>query len=707
MDGGPTQCDRAYVNDMALHRRWAVVGGGMMGMVTALRLAEARRDVTLVEAAPDLGGLAAPCTLGDIAWDRFYHVILSSDRHLLGLLASLGLEDAVRFGHTGTGLHIGGRLRDVSTPLRLLMCRQIPLAAKFGLARAVLASMADVSVDALDGETAVDWLTRHSGKSAVNHIWRPLLRSKLGDRSDQASALFIWATLRRLYGDGAGRAGSGKFGYVDGGYRRIIGVLEARLLALGVTIMRDWPVMSLRREGDQHIMESTAGRTIIADRVVLTLPGPQIARLGQQMTEAEKQSHSAAPYLGVICLSLLLDRPITDYYVSNLIDDRAPFTGIIEMSNLVDPETFGGRRLVYLPLYLPADDPRFAESDDQIADRFQSYLRRLAPAFAAANILAQRVNRAPNVLAFPAVGRAASVGKVRTTVPGVFVVNSAQILDGSLDVNETIRHAESNIAQLLRASPIDDRVTPNIAYWANVSPWDDRLAELEVGYLFDLLAKADLLPGPKSQVLDIGCGPGITARRLKGKVRRYVGLDVSVTALALARRRVGDASGFVFLPTDPNAPENVDAAGTEPFDLIICNSVIQYLPGLTSVRLLFQALGALMAPGASAVIGDVPVRPGMVREGVLLFGQAARAGFPLQAAWSLAGRAKGRYGRRQRATPAIYDVAGLVEAAEAAGLDAAIRPMPARPAGTRIALFCSKSRAAGGARAVAEMVKSG
>ena len=64
----------------------------MLGMTLAHRLAQQGQRVTLCEAAPQLGGLASAWTLGDVVWDRHYHVTLLSDTHLRALLDEIGLE---------------------------------------------------------------------------------------------------------------------------------------------------------------------------------------------------------------------------------------------------------------------------------------------------------------------------------------------------------------------------------------------------------------------------------------------------------------------------------------------------------------------------------------------------------------------------------------------------------------------------------------
>jgi len=62
--------------------RWGIIGGGVLGMTLAHRLKQAGNDVTLFEAAKQVGGLTSAWKLDDVTWDKFYHVILLSDTNL-------------------------------------------------------------------------------------------------------------------------------------------------------------------------------------------------------------------------------------------------------------------------------------------------------------------------------------------------------------------------------------------------------------------------------------------------------------------------------------------------------------------------------------------------------------------------------------------------------------------------------------------------
>lgn len=97
---------------MSGERTVAIVGGGILGSVLALRLAEAGSRVTLLEAAPAFGGLASTMDFGGHTVDRFYHVLTPADAHMIGLATELGLEDQLRFSPVGSGFFIDGEMHD-------------------------------------------------------------------------------------------------------------------------------------------------------------------------------------------------------------------------------------------------------------------------------------------------------------------------------------------------------------------------------------------------------------------------------------------------------------------------------------------------------------------------------------------------------------------------------------------------------------------
>ncbi|MFQ5967760.1 MAG: NAD(P)/FAD-dependent oxidoreductase [Acidimicrobiia bacterium] len=433
--------------------RWGIVGGGMLGSTVALRLAQAGHDVTLFEGAPQIGGLASAWRVGDVIWDRHYHVTLLSDSSLRALLKELGLEYQIEWVETKTGCYSDGELYSVSNTVEFLRFPPLRLWDKLRLGMTVLraARLKDwKSLEQIDVET---WLRTWSGNRAFERFWLPLLRSKLGEGYRDTSAAFIWAVIQRLYA--ARRTGLKKemFGYVPGGYARVLERLGRFLESSGVDVRLGVRVRSVAAAGLGPVITTDDGHEHHFDRVLVTTASPLAARLIEGMNDSEREAHLAVRYQGVVCASILTSRPLAGFYVTN-ITDEAPFTGVIEMTALVDPEEFGGRSLVYLPKYLPPGDSLFEVSDEEIRGEFLAGLARMFPTFDEGEIEAFQVSRVRHVLPIATVGFSERLPAAATSVPDVWVVNSAHILNGTLNVNETVELAERTARSLLEEAAV-------------------------------------------------------------------------------------------------------------------------------------------------------------------------------------------------------------------------------------------------------------
>jgi protoporphyrinogen oxidase len=421
----------------------------MLGQTLALRLRQRGHAVTLFESASAPGGLASAQQLYGYTWDRFYHVILRSDLHLSNLLGELGLTDHLRWSVTRTGFYTGGRHYSLSNAFEFLRFPPLSLVDKLRLAATILHASRIKDCRPLERIAVTDWLRRWSGSRNLQRIWLPLLKSKLGDNYRIASAAFIWAIIARMYA--ARRAGLKRelFGYVDGGYDLILRRLRARLEAEGVVVACSDPVVEVTHRVPDAVVRLRGGGWHAFDRVVLTVPAPKVAELCPQLSPAEQQRLRQVVYQGVACASVLLRKPLAGFYVTNITDAWVPFTAVIEMTALTGRERFGGHTLVYLPRYLTADDPFWGRADGEIREEFIAAVRRMYPQLAADDVVAFQVARAREVLAVSTLEYSArALPLVETSLPTLFVVNSAQIAQGTLNVNESVGLAESKAREL-------------------------------------------------------------------------------------------------------------------------------------------------------------------------------------------------------------------------------------------------------------------
>jgi protoporphyrinogen oxidase len=145
---------------------------------------------------------------------------------------------------------------------------------------------------------------------------------------------------------------------------------------------------------------------------------------------------------------VVLRRPLSGFYLTYFMDD-APFTTIIEMTSLVDSAEVGGHTLVYLPQYVASDDPLLDADDTDVERPMLEGLRALYPDLTDDDVIAVRTARARQVFPLPVLGYSATVAPVATSVPGLFLVSSARIVNGTLNVNETVSLGDAAAPLLL------------------------------------------------------------------------------------------------------------------------------------------------------------------------------------------------------------------------------------------------------------------
>ena len=115
-----------------------IIGGGLMGMALARELSNQGHLVTVFEREKQLGGLSTHQDYGPFYWDRFYHVVLPTDRFLTRFLGKLSPELEPRWVKTLTGFYVDRQLYSLSSSLEFL---KFPPLSLIGKARLALTSI--------------------------------------------------------------------------------------------------------------------------------------------------------------------------------------------------------------------------------------------------------------------------------------------------------------------------------------------------------------------------------------------------------------------------------------------------------------------------------------------------------------------------------------------------------------------------------------
>jgi SAM-dependent methyltransferase len=172
-----------------------------------------------------------------------------------------------------------------------------------------------------------------------------------------------------------------------------------------------------------------------------------------------------------------------------------------------------------------------------------------------------------------------------------------------------------------------------------------------------------LLPGPNARVLDYGCGEATHADLVAADAAELVLCEAAPSVRAKLSRRFADIRNIRVL-----APDQVEQLPDASIDLLVANSLVQYIAPAELDRLL-AVWRRLLAPGGALIVADV-IRPGVgvVTDTVALLRYAARNGFLAAAIIGIARTVFSRY-RRLRAELGIscYGEAEFMAKLAAAG----------------------------------------
>jgi protoporphyrinogen oxidase len=428
--------------------RVGIIGGGVAGLTAALRLAQAGQQVVVFEKEDELGGQASTFSLDGARLERFYHHLFRSDREALALLDELGLAQGLAWLPSRVGLFYQGRIYPFVTPLDLLRFGPIPLAdrLRLGLVSLYLERYQDWT--RLEGVTAKEWITRHAGRRAYEVVWGPLLRAKFGDQYDQVGMVWFWGKVHlRFASRGQGRWQE-RLGYLEGSFGVFIEALAERIRALGGQVHTAQPVERIVVEGSRVKGLLVGGQLHPFDAVLATVPSPIFLRLAPDLPPEYGRRLEAVRYQAALCLVLALKRQFTQIYWLNISDPAIPFVGVIEQTNFVSKDNYGGRHIIYVTNYLSPGDPLYRLSAEELLGVYLPHLRRIQPVFGPDWVERAWVFREGGGQPIVTTNYTRLIPQHRTPLAGLYLANTTQIYPEDRGMNYSIRLGE-RVSQII------------------------------------------------------------------------------------------------------------------------------------------------------------------------------------------------------------------------------------------------------------------
>ena len=410
-----------------------VIGGGLAGITTALRLAEAGHRVTLLESRPRLGGLAFSFRRGDLVVDNGQHVFLRCCTAYRGLVDRLGARrstsvqprlDVPVLSVAPDGRRTFGRLRRAGLPVPLHLASSLAgyphlgPADRLRVVRAALALKAlDLADPALDSLSFGEWLRRHGQTPAtVAALWDLVGVATLNATAEQTSlALAAMVFKTGLLSDpGASDIGTADVPLGEIHHDAALGALER----LGVRVRLRTRAAGIK-PADRHAVRLEDGESLEADTVVLA---------GAQEAAAALLPSGAIP--GQHRLGELGHAPILNVHV---VYDRTllrqPFFAALgsPVQWVFDRTRHSGLAVPgaqYLALSQSAVQDEIDLPVAELRGRYLPELERLIPGARDARVLDFFVTRERTATFDPAPGTARLRPGPRTGIPGLLLAGA-------------------------------------------------------------------------------------------------------------------------------------------------------------------------------------------------------------------------------------------------------------------------------------------
>ncbi|CAN5319549.1 NAD(P)/FAD-dependent oxidoreductase [soil metagenome] len=355
-------------------QRIAVLGAGPMGLAVAYQLVEEGYHPVIFEADDRVGGMTAAFDFDGLLIERYYHFHCISDSAFLNMLNELGIANKMHWVETKMGYFYQGKLQPWGNPIALLKFKGLSLAAKLRYGLHAFLSIKRKNWRALDKMEASSWIKRWVGAEAYEVLWRRLLDYKFYHYADNLSAAWIASRIRRI-GRSRYDLFREKLGYLEGGSETLLQSMKKAIEIKGGEVHLNTPVSRVCIEEGAVTGVESQGKFYAFDKVISTIPLPYLPKLIPDLPETILNAFRSVNNIAVVCVIAKLRKQVTENFWLNTNDVEMDIPGIVEYTNLRPLN----EHVVYVPFYMPAEHPKFQQSDQVFLDKVRRYLMKINP----------------------------------------------------------------------------------------------------------------------------------------------------------------------------------------------------------------------------------------------------------------------------------------------------------------------------------------
>lgn len=428
----------------------AIVGAGIGGLSAAWDLVRAGQKVTIFEAADHAGGLAGGFKEPNWDWsvERFYHHWFASDKHMLGLIRELGWQDEVIFPTPVSVMYHKDKFFPFDSILAALLYPGLGWGVnktRFGLVGMYLRLTNNWKP--LEETTTEAWMRKWAGDRVFESMWQPMLMGKFGEKwAGKVNMAWLWARLHSR---------TTQLGTFKGGFQAFADKFADKLRELGVDLRFNARVGKIEAEPDGRFAIGLAdGLSEVFDQVLVTLSPGTLARMAPALPEDYLKGLMELKSMGAVVMTVALDHKLSPegYYWYNIPKQAGfPFLSLVEHTNFLKPEYFGGDHIIYIGDYLEVDHPNFNKTDDELADEFLPHLARINPKFERNWVKKIWVSKTAYAQPIPLVNHSRNIPAIQTPIRGLYFASMSQVYPWDRGTNYAVEIGRRAAGMMLEA----------------------------------------------------------------------------------------------------------------------------------------------------------------------------------------------------------------------------------------------------------------
>jgi protoporphyrinogen oxidase len=205
-----------------------------------------------------------------------------------------------------------------------------------------------------------------------------------------------------------------------------------------------------------------SGERIPADAIVAAMPSHAFERLVPALPEDYRSKLTSVRWQWALCMILSLRQSLSHIYWLNIAEAGMPFLAVVEHTNFIEREHYGGQHILYISNYLRPDHPYFELSEEQLWELFLPALQRINPRFSADWVRERWLFKGPYAQPIVTTGYRRLIPEHRTPIPGLYLATMNQIYPEDRGQNYSIIMGE-RVAEMAMEDLAAGEGTPRAA----------------------------------------------------------------------------------------------------------------------------------------------------------------------------------------------------------------------------------------------------